>query len=166
MQSQAGLSGFHSCNLEGYNVAAIKEGIFMESSGWKVPSLIVNLEQRPNFHKMFQLNGVPALLKKSVLYDLVKDQVLDAEYHWLIQGFSCPRFGINSEGFPFPSLLEDGADCFTPEEMKRLTGNSMHWAPIGAWFIFSIAFSGLKTEAEAGCVLADSAAASISARPA
>ena len=134
----------------------------MESFGWKVPSLIVNLEQRPNFHKMFQLNGVPALLKKSVLYDLVKDQVLDAENHWLIQGFSCPRFGINSEGFPFPSLLEDGPDRLTPEEMKKLTGNSMHWAAIGAWFIFSIAFSGLRTEAEAG----SGAAASTRARPA
>ena len=74
------MSGFHSCNLEGYNVAAIKEGIFMESSGWKVPSLIVNLEQRPTYHKLCQLNGVPALLRKSVFYELVKGQLLDAKH--------------------------------------------------------------------------------------
>ena len=66
----------------------------------------------------------------------------------------------------FPRLLVDGGECLTPEEMKRLTGNSMHWAQIGAWFMFSIAFSELSTEA--GCVLADwsSAAASMLARPA
>ena len=118
--------------MEGYIVSAKTRGLFMESLGWKVPSLIVNLEQRPAFHWVFQLNGVPALLRKSVLYELVNGQLLDAKNHWLVQGFSCPSFGINSEGFPFPSLLEDGADCLTPEEMKRLAGNSMHWAQIGA----------------------------------
>ena len=118
---------------------------FMESLGWKVPSL-VNLEQRPAFHKVFQLNGVPALLRKSVLYELVNGQLLDAKNHWIVPGIPCPCFGTNSEGFPFRSLLEDGADCLTPEEMKTLTGNSMHWAQIGAWFMFSIAFSGLRTE--------------------
>ena len=52
----------------------------MESSGWKVPSLIVNLEQRPTYHKLCQLNGVPALLRKSVFYELVKGQLLDAKH--------------------------------------------------------------------------------------
>ena len=108
---------------------------------------------------------MPALLRKSVLYELVNGQLLDAKNHWLVQGLSCPCFGINSESFPFPSLLEDdGPDSLTQEQMKRLTGNSMHWAQIGAWLMFSIAFSGLRTEA--ACVLSDWCSAASVTRPA
>eukprot|EP00969_Alexandrium_andersonii_P075090 3311483-Alexandrium_andersonii.AAC.1 len=86
----------------------------------------------------------PALLKGSLLYDLVKDVEVLPVQHWLAQGLPAPVLVSEQEAawFPFPSLLKhcsDSPDVLKDTEVRALSGNMMHASCIGACFVFVLA---------------------------
>ena len=72
---------------------------------------------------------------------------------WLCQGFPHPACTAISERlrgyFPFPNLVADTGDT-GHDEVQRLSangqrdliGNSMHWAQLGSWLLYCLAFVG------------------------
>ena len=86
---------------------------------------------------------MPALLRKSRLYDMVSKRLLSTDETWLVQGFPRPEMrGVPDElaaEFPFPSILPEVGKVgrITRVQEQSLLGNSMHVAQVGQWILYS-----------------------------
>jgi hypothetical protein len=135
-------------NLEGYQCLADKLELRTIDGLWKPSVAIVNLSQRPEFFKMISTKCVPALLRRSEVYDLVRDRLLTVAELWLVQGFPHPELAKQEDvgwgRFPFQSSLAQSAhgdgQCgmVSLATQKSLIGNSMHIAQVGVWILFSM----------------------------
>ena len=105
---------------------------------------IVNLEQTADFFHLNKRPLAPALLRKSMLVDLVQAVELIPAQHLLIQGFPAPPFAPPelAKFFPFPKIFtagfvdEEDASMLNAADVKLLTGNSFHWLQAGAMLMF------------------------------
>lgn len=150
--------------LEGWKLAAIHAGLCevdqsqlssdSASAGqWKVPLAVVNVSQSAARHDGRGICGIdtqmmPTLLPGSVLVDLCRERVIFAAEMWIMHGYPHPDFAQVSPSaarlFPCPELVQadqtcSKADHFNSAEQRRLVGNSMHWAQVGAWFLYNAA---------------------------
>jgi hypothetical protein len=141
------LSSSQSGHLEGYMILAQKRGLLTKSHEWIVPCALANAVQSSDFMSQINVDVFPAVMRKSILYDLVAQRpVLVAEL-WLVQGIPRPHMlpaGANAieQEFPFPQLLPNKLAEFgqpgvlSLSEQKSLLGNCMHWAQISPWLLF------------------------------
>ena len=110
---------------------------------------------------------MPTLLRKTRLWDLVQDSPVNIVSIMCAQGFPVPAQGVPEELaalLPFKSMLcfnEEGEPParkpkrkrqrtvevgigegrkLSEEEIKKLVGNSFHWAFIAAWLCFAFSF--------------------------
>ena len=103
---------------------------------------IVNLEQTADFFYA-ESPLAPALLRRSMLFDLVQAVELIPAQHLLIQGFPAPPFAPPelAKFFPFPKIFTAGfvdadASMLNAADVRTLTGNSFHWLQAGAMLMF------------------------------
>ena len=103
---------------------------------------IVNLEQTADFF-YGESPLAPALLRRSMLFDLVQAVELIPAQHLLIQGFPAPPFAPPelAKFFPFPKIFTAGfvdadASMLNAADVRTLTGNSFHWLQAGAMLMF------------------------------
>ena len=94
------------------------------------PCLLADVTQRPEFRdsNKFKVDTMPALLKNTLIIDLVSERVITTQEHWLTQGFPIPMEHVGPEliaWFPFAELIH-GKKAFEPRVQRALTGNSMH----------------------------------------
>ena len=86
----------------------------------------------------------------TVFVDLVRQRVLTAAEHWLIQGFPHPDVEGLDENvrsrFPFASVVSMTSPTVMPSAHQRmLCGNTMHWSQIGLTFLYNLAFTRRRT---------------------
>ena len=108
------------------------------------PIALVNVTQSESF-KTVKTDVVPALLRRTVLYDLRREKLILAAEHWLAQGFPHPLLlegkgirEVNDFLFPASLLMLDKESELQPLSVaaqRSLTGNAMHWCAIGCWFL-------------------------------
>ena len=105
---------------------------------------IVNLEQTADFFGGAESPLAPALLRRSMLFDLVQAVELIPAQHLLIQGFPAPPFAPPefAKFFPFPKIFTagfvdaDDTSMLNAADVRTLTGNSFHWLQAGAMLMF------------------------------
>lgn len=164
--SAAMLSSADYVRLEGYMVTAQNRGLCRvasdgESSWFGRRVAIANIAQTPG-HGDIKWRAMPALLRRSKLVNLVDGRFIFAAEHWLVQGFPHPAFPAVDDGmkkyFPCTELVADGilgssdgsgsgSGAFSRRRhrplassaQRVLTGNAMHWAQIGIWFLVVLA---------------------------
>ena len=117
------------------------------SGGWLFPFVLVDLSQNARFRNTAITAEMPCLLTNTVLWDLVRERLVPVAVHWLAQGFAHPEaLGVPEHvkaSFRFEeSLLQaDSPEGLTEASQRTLTGNAMHWNCVGAWMLYSFAFS-------------------------
>ena len=133
---------------EGYLVKAAKLALCdSEGNNWKPDVAIVNLQQNSEFMKMISTGTAPGLMRKSSLFDLVKNKRVPIAASWLISGFPRPglgtQFGHHVDGrFPLVGCLVNSSAEFgsagkiSLENQGFLLGNVMHVAQIGHWVLY------------------------------
>ena len=140
LTSESALTSALYEKYQGYLDMACRDGLVVDCGDlvtWKPKAAIVNLKQVAGKFGHIQTSSVPALLRGSVLIDLVDGRLLLPAEHWFIQGFPC-----HFDGLPptlhkyFPPSLVDGLSA---GEVRSLTGNAMHVVQIGATVLFKIA---------------------------
>ncbi len=112
----------------------------------------VNIEQNASFMRATApgVSLFPTLMRTSTLVDIGTARLgnrgatlVHPLEHYAAMGFPVPcmcQCQSNADRCPFPGLLHDGsAECLDPAEMRRLTGNGMHCAALGAWLQFILA---------------------------
>ena len=142
----AGVSCWCVGNLEDYVLLAIEHGL-CDASGthFKVPCAIVNLKNKAKYEQFIATSRAQALLRSSVLYDLVQGRLLTAEELWLIQGFAHPAFesvgrARASSNFPVElGVRESFEDIVSVPHQKEMLGNSMHVSAMASWLLFALA---------------------------
>ena len=94
----------------------------------------------------------------SFLFDLISRQELVAAQHFLIQGFPVPGLCSHEAAavFPFPSIVSLVPDSkktndakkieLCDSEVRALSGNSFHWAAIGAMQMFMLSCSSIASQ--------------------
>ena len=110
---------------------------------------IVNLEQTADFFGGAESPLAPALLRRSMLFDLVQAVELIPAQHLLIQGFPAPPFAPPefAKFFPFPKIFTAGFvdveaarlhgwSLLIAADLRMLAGNSFHWLQVGAMLMF------------------------------
>lgn len=140
-----------AARIEGHQLQAFKHG-FCDATltTWNVPFALVDITKSETYVTKAMVDKVPTLMRRTKLWDLVADAGCPVAMHWLIQGFPHPMARGVSDAtkarFPFPALLErrsgpasstdDGdIEALTPCEQRSLTGNAMHIAQVGSWFL-------------------------------
>jgi hypothetical protein len=131
--------------IEGYLLLASKKGLLVPTpppgKPWLRTCVLVDAEQDAGYGGLFDVSA-PTLLKRSRLYDIVQQRLAAPAQHWLMQGFPypCDASGDFSQRFfPFLQLVVDSPDVLTEAEQRQLTGNGMHVAQIGSWFLYNLA---------------------------
>jgi hypothetical protein len=139
------LSAACEARVEGYLLLASKKGLFVPTplpgNPWLRSCVLVDAEQYAGYGGLFDVTA-PTLLQRSRLYDIVQQRPVAPPQHWLMQGFPypCEASGDFAQRFfPFLQLIGDGPDVLTEAEQRQLTGNGMHVAQIGAWFLYNLA---------------------------
>ena len=107
-------------------------------------AVFVNLQQTACFH-LHLSPSCPALLRASVLHDLVNDRPVLPLEHFLIHAFPVPglvppEFSVD---FPFPGVLQTLSDT----EVRKLTGNGMHLCAVGSQLMWLLAVARLTLPA-------------------
>jgi hypothetical protein len=136
-------------HLEGYDVIAKRAGLKDAASGqWTVDVALVNLAQRPEFFSHVSSKAVPAILRKSALYDLVRGRFLTSSELWSAQGYPYPFESIEGRfppaRLPFGSLLgkSDGGANISVKlargDQLSLLGNCMHGSQVGHWVLYNV----------------------------
>ena len=104
---------------------------------------IVNLEQTADFFGGAESPLAPALLRRSMLFDLVQAVELIPAQHLLIQGFPAPPFAPPelAKFFLFRKIFTAGfvdadASMLNAADVRPLTGNTFHWLQAGAMLMF------------------------------
>ena len=143
--------------LDGWRSLAVKSGL-VDGSKWRVDVALANLAQLAEFMKVVNTTAAPAILRKSILFDLVTNSRLLVSELWLLQGFPHPAHvqDMSPEDIdrriPFYRLLlpprglhddndDDGTSDFaslTLRQQMSAVGNLMHPAQVGAWVLFNI----------------------------
>ena len=121
---------------------------------WK--SFIVNLNES-NEYAMHKTCFGPTLLTSSRLYDIIAEREVLPLQHVLMQGAPVPGLCAEylSKYFPFPdiTLLMPGSNLndtnvvqqqLSDNEIRRLAGNSFHWAAVGAMLMLILSTSELE----------------------
>ena len=102
-----------------------------DETDWRVEVALANVSQHSDFGGI-STAGAPALLRNSILVDLVQGRVLRPESeHWLIQGFphhACAQLPAPLAKYWPPRTTK----ALSKRVCRRLTGNSMHIVQIGA----------------------------------
>lgn len=101
---------------------------------------IVNLMQKPTYMSCTKM--MPTLLRGSFLCDIKCGIEVLPLQHWLVVGMPvpglCPEAQVRS--CPFTHRLVCGCPPPMPDHVTRgLTGNAMHMAAIGNFFMFGLA---------------------------
>ena len=105
---------------------------------------VVNVQQNDNYFKKLGTEVMPALMRKSLLWDLVRERAVSVAEGWLLQGVphpdvvaldertrsKCPYGGVISLSAPRRCALN---------RQKELMGNAMHWAQISMWYLYILA---------------------------
>ena len=134
-----------AARMDGHLVCAYEHGLCDEEFGnWKVDFAIVDLHNSAEYMK-HRLNNIPTLLRHTKLWDLVANRPVPVVAHWLFQGWAHPAAAGGSrqvrQRLPFARSLMDG-DVPVPVQ-RCLTGNGMHFAQVGIWFLHCFAGSEL-----------------------
>ena len=116
--------------VQGYANKAAETGFLQKGAAF------CNLIQKPNFFSLS--DHAPALLRGSVLYDLVSGQEVLPIQHWLTMGAAVPAVAQPDSGVVCP-FLETFFKELTDREARTLAGNAMHVAAIGTFLMFSMA---------------------------
>lgn len=135
--------------LENWLVLAQKKNI-MSSDGKKqwaedVRMCIANVTQNEGYGHL-NTEVMPALLRRSLLVDLVRERPVAVAEMWLIQGFPHPDIDqlpleVRAR-FPFPKLVSNTRDASSHLPLSKqieMVGNSMHLSQIGLWVLYNIA---------------------------
>ena len=135
--------------LESWQVLAEKKHLCSDMMGdmgatW-CPSLqrcFCDINQNSDFSHL-KTTVMPALLRNTILYDMMQRRPLSVAECWLIQGLPHPDVAqINNEAkarCPFASLISSqSANTLAILWQGDLQGNMMHWAQIGLWYIFNM----------------------------
>ena len=128
--------------VEQYKTKASEQHMCNENSTvWNVPLALCNARNVEGYGVITQ-NAVPALLRGSLLVDLVSMRPFTHQEHWIIQGFPFSQFEV-PDGFSsfFPT---DVVSRESEATQKSLTGNAMHLAQIGAWILYNLAFTSTR----------------------
>ena len=111
---------------------------------WHLECAVINIRQNREYTRHIATNVMPALLRQSVLYDLVTDRPLIVAEYWIVHGWAHPGCeSIAAElrrEFPFPSLVSEGPSELKAASQRCLLGNGMHWCQIGLWVLYSASF--------------------------
>ena len=132
--------------LEGHFVMAANNKLMdPDTEQWdcNLKMCVANISQNDSFTNTFHTTVMPALLRSTYLYDLMKKRAVLAGETWLIQGVPYPAFeecGQTRQWVPFGAIISDPthSDYVSPKRQLELVGNSMHWAQIGTWFLYNI----------------------------
>ena len=123
------------CRMESHRIVVNK----LLQTNPSLPCVLVNVRQNAEFMGTVTTNATPALLTRSLLFDAVRNRVVLAAQHWLIQGFAHPLLTspLSTCGFPFPvQALMPQAGGVSGAEQRRLTGNSMHKVAVSCWLLY------------------------------
>ena len=126
--------------LEGHGVMAKRKNIDCANRSLS----LVNVRQTAEFTNRVHTERVPALLTRSLIYDLSREKLVLTCEHWAIQWFPHPHVCTSAllPAMPFSirNLQPDGPVTYVSQ--KRMTGNAMHKAAVAVWIIYSL----LKTD--------------------
>ena len=108
--------------------------------GWQVQIALADLTQTPAFFRTPRTGAFPTLLKNSVPWDLVTNQVVPASARWLVMGWPHPAGTGSGQHFPsqWPSVLEEHS---RKDEIGRI-GNGMHVQQVGIFVLWTLISSG------------------------
>ena len=98
-----------------------------------MPVAIVDLHTSPSFIPVIHWSTLPAILKHSRLYDMVRKRLLLAAELWAAQGF--PHAGMPIDLNRKADFVSDHTSL-PPRDQCELIGNSMHWSQIGSWYLY------------------------------
>eukprot|EP00971_Amphidinium_carterae_P350885 6491789-Amphidinium_carterae.2 len=111
-----------------YEVAAVKRGLCDHAfSNWKAKFALANITQTSEWSKQHCTDGspAPALLRRSLLVDMVSSRALTIEELWLVQGYAHPLVHAPMRAKD-AFLLADALESLTRAQQKSLLGNAMH----------------------------------------
>ena len=99
------LSPSEVIRLIGFSRLAAEKGLISEDEGWCVSVAIVNLSQTAQYAGLIDSSCAPTLLRRSVLFDLVSDQLVLPQAHFAIQGYPASELmGDRCSFFAFVSF--------------------------------------------------------------
>ncbi len=86
---------------------------------------------------------MPALLPRSIYFDLVRWRLICTLEEWLIHGYPHPDVpelaDIARERFPCVALVQkDSSTRLALKDQRKLLGNGMHVAQVGIFFLHSL----------------------------
>ena len=135
VDGKSGLTPFRYRMWESYVVMAAQRGIYdvsaAEDARWKVECAIVDLRQNASHVQRFAYKAVPALLKGSMVFDLVSDREYSIAELWMVQGVPHP-VAVRSdakllERCCFLPAIDSSSPSVLPEASQRqMVGNAMH----------------------------------------
>ena len=127
-----------------------KKNMVDDRGNFTVPMAIHDANQRPAFWKSLPTTIFPAILTKSHFVNLAggaDGEIVPVLSHWLVQGFPHPAVIPHalSRFFPCaPELLDE----MTLSDQRVSTGNAMHWAAVGCWFLYNMVSTKKRAIAE------------------
>ena len=120
----------------GYQRLAESKGL-VEDGVWNCPVALVNLAQASSHIKQVDTANAPALMTRSILFDLVRQRMLVDEEYWLIQGYAPPRLLHSRLEHLFPARELH----LSSKQARHLAGNGMHLTCVGSMILAALAFT-------------------------
>ena len=131
--------------IEGFSLIARDKGFRDPEGNWLVDCAYVNASQTARYSGSVHSVMLPTLLRGSHLIDLASQRWLLAVEHFLVHGFPLPGCEDVTDAmascFPCPRLLPPTGGALSPQSMRSLMGDSMHWSQVSIWFLFMLATS-------------------------
>lgn len=130
--------------IEGYQYRAKEMGYCNgDFTEWSLKVAVVNITQRVEFMDLRASPVMPTLLRKSILWDLVRDEMVHPAVHWIVMGFPHPAFlppGQLADQFPFTNIVLRSVETggLKLSAQLALQGNSMHWAAAAASLCYGL----------------------------
>ena len=135
--------------LEGWRNLARRNGLMVvsddEQPRWTQDMCVVNVQQNDAYFKKIDTDVMPALLRKSVLWDLVRERAVSVAESWLIQGVPHPDIDELDEQTrrrcPFAraiSLSSSPNERCALNRQREMVGHAMHWAQISLWHLYNL----------------------------
>jgi hypothetical protein len=139
--------------LEGWAIQAMKSGLCERTADgateWHVRVALAVISQTDNYWGKIQTVGAPAVLPRHVIFDLVRQRAVTAMEEWILQGYQHPdaeALTELAEHFPIPQLFAQGRDRLQLADQKKLIGNGMHLATVGAWTMHQLSMTTFAPE--------------------
>lgn len=123
---------------QGYQALAAQRGLDAHDFA------VANLTQNAEYMGLRYNSSAPCLLRKSHLWNVMRNTPVHVAVHWLMQGFPHPSFVHVAQDlrnyFPFPGLVQPGpgVSAMAPSVQRSLAGNAMNWAAVAAAFLFCL----------------------------